>query len=644
MCGHLLIYVLVIMINIEYISSKMWECSMPVELQECYNRAGKTDVRDFVGSLYNWLCEQHTMQDDPDRKPDIDSRAVQYLMDLSRQAADTGSTREKRQSSSGPCVRKEYRMLTLEERRRYHDAINTLKNDTSVSPNKYDAIALIHRGVTNLIAHGGPGFMGWHRYFIRMYELALRLVNPLVCLVFWDSSLDYSLSNPVLSSIWTSEYMGTPRGPVVNGPFALWRTPDGSQLIRNAGLDGDLYTPGVINDLVTRSRYEDLFPASGGTQRYDFELHHGAVHVYIGGTMNRLDTAAFDPMFFMHHCFVDYLFQRVRAFMRSRGRDPTIYPRLIRSLPRHEAGAPTGFGNTTQADGYSVSLENTAIYEAVPSCSATSPSCGNRSLVCRNNRCVPTTAPIRLRRAVEDFDQALECDKSSRDDLAVQNDYCINKTCDAENWVYIPVNIFTERPPKFVEYDSYPVRRGRVDKSLDIYSPKANNQTKAMITDRMGDPKTYSRCKKDTPTGQVFLYSQGLNYIGRYKESAIVDQRLSVSISVGFVGVRKPTEGLKGLTKALIRAHDSCGRVCRVTCRNGSTGAFRPCSGVVCISNEKPLMYGNDYDEATTNVFGYKSIREYPRFMTENVFISFFCDYPKNYPFAKNVTISSKKV
>lgn len=49
---------------------------------------------------------------------------------------------------------------------------------------------------------------------------------------------------------------------------------------------------------------------------FNLELHHGGVHVYIGGDMSILNTAANDPLFFMHHAFIDYLWELFRVKVR----------------------------------------------------------------------------------------------------------------------------------------------------------------------------------------------------------------------------------------------------------------------------------------------------------------------------------------
>lgn len=89
---------------------------------------------------------------------------------------------------------------------------------------------------------------------INRFEAALQEVNSAVCLPYWDCTLDNELPDPALSIIWTSEFMGTPNGAVVDGPFANWTTINGAPLIRNVGSDGELMSYTAIEDIMSRER------------------------------------------------------------------------------------------------------------------------------------------------------------------------------------------------------------------------------------------------------------------------------------------------------------------------------------------------------------------------------------------------------
>ncbi|KAH9507486.1 hypothetical protein Btru_051279 [Bulinus truncatus] len=468
---------------IYFTSSEIRPISIPVELQQCYNRVRGIGVDEYVGGIYSWFCE-HSLHNSSYDNVTLQMKAdtAQYVKELLdvvlEESTNVNNNRTKRQAR--PCIRREYRMLTLNERRRYNNVVNILKRDTAVRPNRHDALSNIHQGVTNLIAHGGPGFLGWHRVYLSIYEAALRRVDPTVCLPYWDSTLDNRLANPFLSSLWSAEFLGTPRGRVVSGPFTNWRLPSGAQLIRNVGVDGQLISTAQMQSVLARRSYAEIVTSDAPNIPANLEVIHGGPHIFVGGAMSQLDTAAFDPVFFLHHAFIDLIFERFRARLRSINVNPDTYPN-VGTNSRHVATAPTGFPGYNQVRGYSQSLASRVSYQPVPTCSATSRSCGDR-----------------------------------------------------------------------------------------------------FITDVEGHPLTYS-----------------------------------------------------GVSKALLRAHDSCGRVCHVACKDPYTNEFKICSGAVAVSDVKPLMFGDTLAEAVTSIFDYKFDSESPRFQADNVFITFFCDYRKKFPFDK---------
>ena len=140
--------------------------------------------------------------------------------------------------------------------------------------------------------------------------MALRLHFPDVCLPYWDSTLDSHLPNPEDSAIWTSGYLGNNMGAVSSGPFAGWGTVQscGNGLSRSSGLGGRTILPSDITALFSKTRYQDI------TCNRDCSLEnaHGLVHVFVGGQMSSAVCAPCDPVFFMHHAFIDCVWEEFR--------------------------------------------------------------------------------------------------------------------------------------------------------------------------------------------------------------------------------------------------------------------------------------------------------------------------------------------
>ena len=57
-----------------------------------------------------------------------------------------------------------------------------------------------------------------------------------------------------------------------------------------------------------------------------FESHHGAVHNWVGGVMANVPISPFDPVFFLHHAFIDCLWEQQRNIQR--GENPSLDPQF----------------------------------------------------------------------------------------------------------------------------------------------------------------------------------------------------------------------------------------------------------------------------------------------------------------------------
>ncbi|KAK6047641.1 hypothetical protein COOONC_14854 [Cooperia oncophora] len=144
---------------------------------------------------------------------------------LTSGSVGTGCTVQGR--NLGKALRKEYRQLSDDERKRFHGAVLAIK-----SSGEFDRLAAVHaQFATSGGAHSGPAFLPWHREYIKRFEIALRQVDPEIALPYWDSTLDENMPDSKDSIIWTNEFMGeTTGGNVVGGAFREWRTLGGEEL------------------------------------------------------------------------------------------------------------------------------------------------------------------------------------------------------------------------------------------------------------------------------------------------------------------------------------------------------------------------------------------------------------------------------
>ncbi|PIO66848.1 shTK domain protein [Teladorsagia circumcincta] len=220
--------------------------------------------------------------------------------------------------------RKEYRMMTDDERNRWHRALATLKAN-----GEYDRMSREHFDVgVGSGAHSGPGFLPWHREYLKRFEIALRMVDPTVAVPYWDSVMDNYLPDPRDSILFSNLFAGETDfyGNVIQGPFAYWRTLEGRPtILRNLGREGSLLNENQINNVVAQNTIENTLAYTAPTAGCPFPNNYGAieyihsnVHLWVGGDMKPPSTSANEPLFFMHHSFVDYLWELWRQLKQPR--------------------------------------------------------------------------------------------------------------------------------------------------------------------------------------------------------------------------------------------------------------------------------------------------------------------------------------
>ena len=247
--------------------------------------------------------------------------------------------------------RKNQATLTAQEKARFVAAVLALKANGT-----YDEYVTDHRDHSHG-AHRGPAFLPWHREFLRRFELDLQDIDSGVTLPYWDWSVD----NSALSTLWNSDFMGgdgrLTDGRVMTGPFAFdagnWPLnvlPGGERdpfLKREFGQDPlapSLPTRADVDAALRDSDY-DVSPwnttsRSGFRNRLEGWIAgpqlHNRVHVWVGGSMLPM-TSPNDPVFFLHHCYVDKLW----ADWQAKYPNKTYVP---------VAGAPAGHNLTDRME------------------------------------------------------------------------------------------------------------------------------------------------------------------------------------------------------------------------------------------------------------------------------------------------------
>jgi tyrosinase-like protein/polyphenol oxidase-like protein len=209
----------------------------------------------------------------------------------------------------------------------YRKAVTVMQARAATDPTSWAAQAAIH-GTTTPIAgmianqckHGSRFFLSWHRMFLYYFEKIVRAAagDPAFALPYWgytpSGQRDLPLPFRAPAAPANALYVAT-RSAAVNG---------GASLFASAVDAG-----GALAELGFDSFFS---PILEGTP-------HGAVHVAVGGWMGSVPTAAKDPIFWLHHCNIDRLWDVWIASGGGRA-DPTDAPWLTTSFSFYdETGA-----------------------------------------------------------------------------------------------------------------------------------------------------------------------------------------------------------------------------------------------------------------------------------------------------------------
>ena len=226
-------------------------------------------------------------------------------------------------------LRKNQATLSDTEKKQFTDAVLKLKAGGSPG-NRYDQLVSTH--INNVLyGHFGPAFFAWHREFLIQFEQALQTIknDQSIALPYWDWSINQSATS--FGWPFTQDFLGGngqgSNWQVVDGPFAYstgqWplyvRT--GSEpypfLVRQFGPSQkptrSLPTWADVQAALKAIPYDvppwDITSPTGFRNRAEGNIPfgmHNLVHMWVGGSMTTM-TSPNDPVFWLHHCFMDRL-------------------------------------------------------------------------------------------------------------------------------------------------------------------------------------------------------------------------------------------------------------------------------------------------------------------------------------------------
>jgi tyrosinase len=202
---------------------------------------------------------------------------------------------------------------------------------------------VISHNKNSYFAHLGPAFLPWHRKFLLNFEADLQRVskNANLMIPYWDWS-----NNVTRMNIWTPSYVGGNGSAtdhvITDGPFVNWGITYERNGLTSSGIRRALSTPlgsmpdmhmdmGNSNDIPILPDINEVMMAlmldTYDSPPYNDSSHeprtfrntfegwekegcklHNTVHLWIGGHMRSVAISVNDPVFWLHHAFVDKIY------------------------------------------------------------------------------------------------------------------------------------------------------------------------------------------------------------------------------------------------------------------------------------------------------------------------------------------------
>ncbi|XP_060569899.1 putative tyrosinase-like protein tyr-3 isoform X2 [Ruditapes philippinarum] len=298
--------------------------------------------------------------------------------------------------SFGISTRREVRTLSEEEWQNVTDVFGEL-----FKAGVLQSFARLH-GKAKLRAHKGGAFLPWHRVFLAHFEQEMKKINPSVSLPYWDYTTDYEIPQPYESVLWTPCFFGENNDTVLSGPFKFMYGAHGAIISRR--LAENFYSTRLINKAdIERLKdfcgYKDITTGAVKEETdHNLETLHDSVHDYIGGDMGVVENSAYDPIFWFHHAFIDYIWESFREHQTAkcteidiesdyRPINDTGWVNIIKQGPEDSM---FGYSHLKTKDGLWRNWTDVFYtYEPQPACGGT---CTGEYLYCDNkNRCLSRT-------------------------------------------------------------------------------------------------------------------------------------------------------------------------------------------------------------------------------------------------------------
>ncbi|MCJ1441897.1 MAG: hypothetical protein MMC23_002389 [Stictis urceolatum] len=220
-------------------------------------------------------------------------------------------------SCANPAVRYEWRNLSDAHKAAYIKAAKCLfgkpgQTGLTGATNRQFDMQAIHQHMTSIIHNVGQ-FLPWHRYYLHTYERLLReecgYTGPMT---WWDETKDAGHFNtaPMFTESYfghaplkTSDNKGTciTSGAFANTELDIGPGQGNTKHCLSRAVDEGL-SKSITNSFISSCNSHDNFT---DMWKCSYTGPHAYGHDAVGAVMSDVDTSPGDPIFFLHHAFID---------------------------------------------------------------------------------------------------------------------------------------------------------------------------------------------------------------------------------------------------------------------------------------------------------------------------------------------------
>lgn len=166
----------------------------------------------------------------------------------------------------------------------------------------YQWIAGVHGAPVPIYCqHGTPHFLTWHRAYLWWFEKLLQDQVPGVYLPWWDWSTEQAVQEGLPAAVTDETWTNPDTGQVEANPLLSAFSQQTGALTERA--------PGMPTELAPLAASVEFALAQPTHLELSqvLENPHNFIHGWVGGDMGSVPTAAYDPVFWLHHANVDRL-------------------------------------------------------------------------------------------------------------------------------------------------------------------------------------------------------------------------------------------------------------------------------------------------------------------------------------------------